>query len=467
MAYYSDEQTDRELARLERSITKEYTVAYKELQRKTAEYFEDFAVRDAQMREALEDGTYPLPAGYSAEAYYKLWRQNQLGRGARWEKLRDNMAKRITEANKVAAAYINDTTPGIYSLNYNYEAYQIEGITGAAFDIYNEQTVKQLVQGENHTEFRTVSINPVRDYAWNTKKINTALLSGIMQGKSIKGLADGFMTVMKNNRTAAVRNARTAVTSAQNSGRVETYRKAAAMGIEIKKRWLATEDERTRDSHRELDGVTVELDEVFPNGLQYPGDPKGAPAEVYNCRCTMLSILPKYNADLHNTGNTVESYKKWLKNKKANNQVASPIESRTGNRGKPQAINVLGIELNNRQKKILQSLKQCGDEFITNKSNVSMKDLSALTAHTGDEFAMFTKKAERLIIRGDNKSCPVDIKKAMELKSNGYKWSGHTHPTSDAISLMPSKGDIDILKAFNQKQSVIYDAMGRFSKYRS
>ena len=134
-----------------------------------------------------------------------------------------------------------------------------------------------------------------------------------MQGKSIKGLADGFMTVMQSNRTAAVRNARTAVTSAQNSGRVETYRKAAAMGIEIKKRWLATEDERTRDSHRELDGVTVELNEAFPNGLQYPGDPKGAPAEVYNCRCTMLSILPKYNADLHNTGNTVESYKEWLK----------------------------------------------------------------------------------------------------------------------------------------------------------
>ena len=336
MAYYSDEQTDRELARLERSITKEYTVAYKELKKKAAEYFEDFAVRDAQMKKALEDGTYPLPAGYSAEAYYKLWRQNQLGRGARWEKLRDNMAKCISEANKVAAAYINDTTPGIYSLNYNYEAYQIEGITGATFDIYNEQTVKQLIQGENHTEFRTVSINPVRDYAWNTKKINTALLSGIMQGKSINGLADGFMTVMQSNRTAAVRNARTAVTSAQNSGRVETYRKAAAMGIEIKKRWLATEDERTRDSHRELDGVTVELDEAFPNGLQYPGDPKGAPAEVYNCRCTMLSILPKYSADLHNTGNTVKSYERWLSEKKNGIIIPKSI----GAKGKNYQVNL-------------------------------------------------------------------------------------------------------------------------------
>lgn len=281
--YYSDEQTERELARLEKSIKREYTQAYKELKKKTDDYFANFAVRDARMKADIESGKYPIPAGYTPDQYYKIWRQNQLGRGKRWEKMRDDMAKRIGKSNQIAASYINDTTPGIYSLNHNYEAYQIESITGAAFDIYNEQTVKQLVKGENHTEFRTVSVNPVRDYKWNTKKINTALTSGILQGKSIKNLTDSFMEVMQNNRKAAIRNARTAVTSAQNSGRQECYNRAVEKGIELEKEWMATNDSRTRDSHKHLDGVIVKYNEPFPNGLMYPGDPDGEPAEVYNC----------------------------------------------------------------------------------------------------------------------------------------------------------------------------------------
>lgn len=318
--YYSDEQTERELARLEKSIKREYTQAYKELKKKTDDYFASFAVRDARMKADIESGKYPIPAGYTPDQYYKIWRQNQLGRGKRWEKMRDDMAKRIGKSNQIAASYINDTTPGIYSLNHNYEAYQIESITGAAFDIYNEQTVKQLVKGENHTEFRTVSVNPIRDYKWNTQKINTALTSGILQGKSIKNLTDSFMVVMQNNRTAAIRNARTAVTSAQNSGRQECYNRAVEKGIELEKEWMATNDSRTRDSHKHLDGVIVKYNEPFPNNLMYPGDPDGEPAEVYNCRCTMTARLPKYSdyslAKGSRTGNDAASYKKWVNDKK-------------------------------------------------------------------------------------------------------------------------------------------------------
>ena len=61
------------------------------------------------------------------------------------------------------------------------------------------------------------------------------------------------------------------------------------MGIEMQKEWMATLDSRTRHSHRRLDGETVEYDSEFSNGCRYPGDPKGKPAEVYNCRCTMVA----------------------------------------------------------------------------------------------------------------------------------------------------------------------------------
>lgn len=333
--YYSDEQTERELARLEKAISREYTTAYKELRAKTAEYFKSFAVRDARMKAAIEAGEYPVPVGMTPEQYYAQWRKNQIGRGKRWEKLRDDMAKRIGKSNEIAAAYINDTTPGIYSLNHNYEAYEIENITGVAFDIYNEQTVKQLIKGENHTEFRTVSVNPVRDYLWNTKKINTALTSGILQGKSIKGLTDSFMSVMKNNRAAAIRNARTAVTSAQNSGRQECYNRASEKGIEVQKEWMSAHDSRVRDSHQHLDGVIVKYNEPFPNGLMYPGDPSGEPKEVYNCRCTMVARLPQYSgyslAKGSRTGNTKKKYERWLSEKKNGIIIAKSLGAKAKN----------------------------------------------------------------------------------------------------------------------------------------
>jgi uncharacterized protein with gpF-like domain len=54
---------------------------------------------------------------------------------------------------------------------------------------------------------------------------------------------------------------------------------------------MATLDSRTRDSHRLMDGETVGVNEEFSNGLMYPGDPSGDPSEVYNCRCTVVSVV--------------------------------------------------------------------------------------------------------------------------------------------------------------------------------
>lgn len=65
---------------------------------------------------------------------------------------------------------------------------------------------------------------------------------------------------------------------------------ASKDGIILDKQWLATHDERTRDSHAHLDGETVHYNEKFSNGLRYPQDPQGEAGEVYNCRCAMREI---------------------------------------------------------------------------------------------------------------------------------------------------------------------------------
>ena len=72
-----------------------------------------------------------------------------------------------------------------------------------------------------------------------------------------------------------------------------------------------------RDSNAHLDGVQVEYNEKFPNGLMYPADPQGQPSEVYNCRCTLIADVLGMRGK--RTSNTVGSYENWLSNKKISN----------------------------------------------------------------------------------------------------------------------------------------------------
>ena len=58
--------------------------------------------------------------------------------------------------------------------------------------------------------------------------------------------------------------------------------------------WMATDDERTRDSHAEIDGEITYADGtgIFSNGLQYPGDTNGDIEEWINCRCDLVAYIP-------------------------------------------------------------------------------------------------------------------------------------------------------------------------------
>lgn len=131
--------TDVELAKLEKRIAAIYREAYNDLADTIRDYFGKFAARDAAEKARMD-------AGEISEDQYKLWRAAQIGRGKRFEALRDKVAERMTNANATAIAYINDATPGIYSLNRNLAAYAIEQVIGdVGFDLWDERVVKRLI----------------------------------------------------------------------------------------------------------------------------------------------------------------------------------------------------------------------------------------------------------------------------------------------------------------------------------
>ena len=117
------------------------------------------------------------------------------------------------------------------------------------------------------------------------------------------------------------------MTGAQNGGRMAAYERAANLGIDIQKEWMATLDTRTRDSHQKLDGERVDWKKPFSNELMYPGDPEGDPAEVYNCRCTMVPFYPEFESEADKR----MTYSEWAQNKSQDDTTQkeqTPIDHR-------------------------------------------------------------------------------------------------------------------------------------------
>ena len=76
--------------------------------------------------------------------------------------------------------------------------------------------------------------------------------------------------------------ARTEIGSAMNAAAQAGY----VAGGATHKGWLSARDDRVRDSHQDVDGEIVPIEQAFSNGLMHPSDPNGPPEEVINCRCT-------------------------------------------------------------------------------------------------------------------------------------------------------------------------------------
>lgn len=335
--------TDKELAKLERRIAKLYRKAGEELQATIDAYFEQFKKRDEEMKALI--GTVQNGKEWT-EADYKQWRLNQIGRGERYQAMRDKVAHRVTDANAVAVSYTNDATPGIYSLNRNYAAYTIEQVAGnVGFDLWDEQTVKQLmVEQPDLMPYYPPKRALKRgiDLAYGKKQITASVTSSILQGKSIKHMADDLQKrITTMSRDSAIRTARTAVTGAQNAGRMDSYAAAEKMGVKLKREWVAALDNRTRHAHAMLDGQQAEIDKPFKvdgYDIMFPGDTSAPGYLVYNCRCTQIAVVEgvdtsstQRRARNASTGQTEVisnmSYAEWAGWKKDTKQVASAVKS--------------------------------------------------------------------------------------------------------------------------------------------
>lgn len=293
MADKAHKITDKLLKSTEKEIHGIYDEAAKEAQKKADDFFQKFAAKDAEKKALVDQGKL-------TKAEYEAWRKGKMLAGTRYKAMADALATDMTNANQIAASVINGHLPDVYATNYNWSTYDIEqkAQINTNFALYDRQTVERLIRDKPDLLPMKAGIDIPADLLWNKQKINGAITQGILLGESIPDISKRLTAVTDMNRVAAVRNARTMTTSAENAGRKDSYKRAEDMGIKIDQEWLASPDSRTRHEHRMLHGQVRKIGEPFEvegYEIEFPGDPKAEPFLVYNCRCTTVSVFKGFD----------------------------------------------------------------------------------------------------------------------------------------------------------------------------
>lgn len=293
MADYGEKAADNAQKAIEKRLRAVYQSAYAELKEEFANFVERSRKADERKRKQKE-------AGIISEDEYADWQAGQKFIGEQWKAKMDHASDILLRANQEAMNIVNEEKINVFAENANYAAYELEKEANLAFGfgIYDADAVGRLLREQPELLPRKV-VNGRKDKAWNQRKIANCVAQGIIQGDSIEKIANRIAKQTSNsNYKAMTRYARTAVTGAQNAGRLETMHRAQGMGINVKKKWLATLDSRTRDSHARLDGQVQDVDKPFKSifgDIMYPGDLEAEPGDVWNCRCTLEYVYPDFS----------------------------------------------------------------------------------------------------------------------------------------------------------------------------
>lgn len=318
-------RTEKELEKMEGRISEIYQKSAHDIYKKWDAYMERAQKRlesyEKDVRDAQKVGDEDIIA--QMEDRLEKAKMSVTFKDKYYKDMLDAVTDQLAKTNETALDYINGEMPKIYTWNYN-QSKEIAENVGIKFNLVNEQTVKtMMLDGIDHMDDLRKKLNKPKDKKWNAKQINSVLLQGIIQGESIPKISqkifhtlqgngafqgmsekeikalsknnESVKNIIRKNRQAAIRNARTMVTGAENRGRNDSYKQLQEDGLVLKKVWMATPDGRTRDWHIDMDGQEVGIHQKFTDGngyqLDYPGDPSAHPSTVYNCRCSMKTNI--------------------------------------------------------------------------------------------------------------------------------------------------------------------------------
>lgn len=377
---YGERYTDKKISAVNRELRKTYRTAQAELKKKLADFEKRHAKENQRKKEQLADGKI-------SKQDYKDWLTGQVFIRNQWQANLRQVCQIMQDCNKQAMNIVSTSRFDVFAENYNYNAWKAERSIAVSFNLYNAESVARLINGDPQL-LPEWKIDEPKDYRWNQKKVNNIIRQGIIQGEGIPEITERLCRDLATGNENKMRMfARTALGAAQSAGRQKQMEDAAAMGIEVHKRWIAAHDSRTRDAHRDLDGQEVPYDKPFDSELgeiMFPKDPTAEPANVFNCRCSMRTIYPKYEdrSKKYGEGEIIDgqTYEEWKKGKQKRGEVQpeQPITKeqyieKKANRG-------IILEKEKKQadewydKKSDELMEKYGGSFTTQRVAVKMDD---------------------------------------------------------------------------------------------
>lgn len=238
----------------------------------------------------------------------------------------NRIGQMLSQDYREVAKAIKQSQQNVYMEKYMMSLflYEVASQTSMNFDIPTAQTIQTAI--EQPIEFIKLAPTLQKHRDDTLKRIRTHITQGIMSGEGYSKIAKALRDDLGMSKAQSVRVARTETGRALSQAGLDSATVAKDNGLDMKKRWYATKDTRTRDTHRHLDGQTVGINENFHSSGCVGPAPKlfvgvASAKENINCRCKLLYYIDE--DELPTTMRTKEdgvipftNYREWERNKR-------------------------------------------------------------------------------------------------------------------------------------------------------
>lgn len=238
----------------------------------------------------------------------------------------NRIGQMLSQDYREVAKAIKQSQQNVYMEKYMMSLflYEVASQTSMNFDIPTAQTIQTAI--EQPIEFIKLVPTLQKHRDDTLKRIRTHITQGIMSGEGYSKIAKALRDDLGMSKAQSVRVARTETGRALSQAGLDSAMVAKDNGLDMKKRWYATKDTRTRDTHRHLDGTSVDIEDNFHSSGCVGPAPKlfvgvASAKENINCRCKLLYYIDE--DELPTTMRTKEdgvipftNYREWEKNKR-------------------------------------------------------------------------------------------------------------------------------------------------------
>lgn len=231
---------------------------------------------------------------YQQSSVYATWTEFNKYNRLNKELLR--IAQMLNGDYRKVIKAIQNSQKNIYIKRYYMSLYLYEMASQKSMDF--EVPSPEVIKSAIEQPIDQIKLKPTLEKHRNEtiKKIRINITQGVMSGEGYSKIAKTLRDDLGMTKTQSLRVARTETGRAMSQAGIDSAKVAKDNGLEMKKKWFATKDARTRHTHRHLDGKSLELNDNFHSSGCIGQAPKlfvgiNSAKENINCRCKLLYYI--------------------------------------------------------------------------------------------------------------------------------------------------------------------------------